>query len=274
MCQNVNGEQTGDEMDELGYLPPQQFEEDDQILRNLEIEFGPSTETEISAADRGPPFRLAIQTPRAEPLSTYSGAGRSAFELTSVGQDRVALVVIHGLTPFGIDGRKPSGVWGIGYSATFPDQPDIQTKEWLPVSKEHEIGSASTLARSSLRLAAKLGFEAPLLQDDGAAAVEGRIIADADWKNGLALNAQLRMKLLEVIAGGDSNGVAWQMYRQGSSELPRSNFKFLQLITAPQSHMNSIRVEVRTWARARGWFGVGRTTQWNTPDNNFLLAVE
>ena len=261
-------------MDGMVYLPPHQFEEDDKVLRDFDIEFGPSTETQISAAEHGPPFRLAIQTPRAESLNTYSGDGKDAFELTSVGAGRVALVITHGLTPFGVDGRKPSGVWGIGYSAAFPDQPDIQTKEWLPVSKEHEIGSASTLARVSMRLAANLGFDAPLLQDDSTTVLDGRIMADADWKNGVALNAQLRMKLLEVIAGGDNNGVAWQMYRKGSSELPRSNFTFLQLITAPQSQVNSIRVEVRTWARARGWFGVGRTTQWNTPDSSFLLAIE
>ena len=257
-------------------------EVDDPLLDRLDAEVASSGEA-LRTTTRGPaagddpddPFDVEVPRPAAydlRKLYKLSGVEVPPEHAAALGA-RVPLLICHGLTPFYKGGRRPTGVWGFGYSArligvdgdTVAFQPSSELIEVAKVDQDVKLGLD---VGGSLNLAPDLGVGAAL---PGISVPSAKVYASTRQDVGLAISC--RFSVVAVQAGPlAAGGVRWNMYRAKQSI--EAFQPLFQTLPVP-SGVKMLQFEVETWIRRSGYlFGLVGARHWHYPAQAFQVSLE
>ncbi len=223
------------------------------------------------------PFDLEITKPRAvaiERLYEIAGKKVPANLQASLGAN-FPLLVSHGMTPFYKAGRKPSGVWGMGYR-TVVDDDRCSTVAVFPASRKYDVIHVS----EQVSVGIKAGGEISLPEVQGLQLLDtlthvklSGLALRATTDNEFAIAAQCTFSVLEVQAGPISAGGArWNLYR--GRETIETYQPLLQTLLVPRK-AKSLRFTVDAWLRGSGrFFGLLKARQWAYPSQEFEVSIE
>jgi hypothetical protein len=258
-------------------------EVDDPLLARLDAELASADEAPLRRTTRGlatrddpdDPFDVEVPKPAAYDLRRLyklSGAEVPPEHAAALGA-RVPLLICHGLTPFYKGGRRPSGVWGFGYSArlvgvdgdTVAFQPSSELIDVAKVEQEVTLGLDVS---GSLSLAPDLGLGAAL---PGITLPSAKV--HASTRQGVGLAITCRFSVVAVQAGPlAAGGVRWNIYRAKQSiEAFQPLFQTLRV----PSGVKTLQFEVETWIRGSGYlFGLLGARHWHYPAQTFQVSLE
>jgi hypothetical protein len=258
-------------------------EVDDPLLDRLDAELASPDEARLRTTRRGlsagddpdDPFDVEVPKPAAydlRKLYRLSGAEVPPEHAAALGA-RVPLLICHGLTPFYKGGRRPTGVWGFGYSArlvgvdgdTVAFQPSSELIEMVKVDQEVKLGLD---VGGSLSLAPDLAVGAVL---PGISLPSAKVYASMRQDVGLAISC--RFSVVAVQAGPlAAGGVRWNVYRARQSiEAFQPLFQTLRV----PSGVKTLKFEIETWIRRSGYlFGLVGARHWHYPAQAFQVSLD
>src|ERR1700730_10269891 len=188
---------------------PSQSDITEERLAELELSEGVEGSKLIGArandaADDELYFDLNIRPPIGISVRRFAKkAGQQKSALREAEDGYLDVLLFHGITPSPKDGQSPRGIWGLGYEASFPDQPDIRTKDWSPADCQYRIGGISQEAQFHVALGGGVkDAGARLSEITGLPITEFDVRAFTDHSFDLSLRFQL--ELLEIVAGPTS----------------------------------------------------------------------
>lgn len=217
------------------------------------------------------PYDLEPEAPRVLSLERLLSLSEVPLppEISAATGEYCAVVVLHGLTPFHRRGHRPSEIWGMGYESVPVDCDAARTVSYEPGNR---VVKAIEVVQTMAVDVALDGSMAAGVPSDAAIPVAAGLAGAASTRLGFALSLQIEWSVVEVQAGPVGHGgVRWNLYRQGS-RIDRHH-RLIQTMLLPRS-TKELNVEVRTWVRRRGLFGVFGTREWQSPVRRFTLAVE
>lgn len=226
------------------------------------------------SADLDDPFDIEVAKPAAYDLlklHQLTGVATPALHGAALGAN-LLLFICHGLTPFYKGGQRPTGVWGIGYTARLLDvdgrtvgfQPTSELVEVAKVNQEVHIGLD---VGGSLSVAPNVGIGGELL---GISIPSAKLTATTSQSVGLALTCAFSVVAVQAGPVG-AGGVRWNLYRAKQSiEAFQPLFQTLQV----PADARSLRFEVETWVRRAGYFfGLVGARHWRYPPQTFEVSL-
>ena len=249
---------------------PERSVELDSELRVL-IEKRRNSLGEISARRGGgedwdAPLDLRIVRPMATDLrALWAASNEQAPPMLAgaLGSTRPVLLT-HTVTPFSIDGRAPSKVWGLGYEM-ITHGTDANTVAVAPTAEAYQVAEiGQTIA---LGIGAHGSFALGEGQPGGAPGVRVSVSQRFQFE------ASLKISLRKVIgAPVGIGGALWKMYRQNEPlDQPHT---LLQLLLVPEEE-KELRCTVATWATQVGWLGTSWGARfWPYDDQAFTIRLD
>jgi hypothetical protein len=232
---------------------------------------------EVPPREPEDPFDLEITKPHAVSIERlYEIAGKKVpAELRASLGASVPLLLSHGMTPFYKAGRKPSGVWGMGYR-TLVDDKRCATVAVFPASRKYDVINVSEQVSFGIKAGGEIGIpevQGFQLLDTLADIKLTGLALRATTNDEFAIAAQCTFSVLEVQAGPvDAGGARWNLYRgRESVEMYQPLF---QTLLAPRKAKN-LRFTIDTWIRGSGrFFGLLKARQWDYPSQVFEVSIE
>jgi len=218
------------------------------------------------ADEEGPPFDVRVPRPQLIGLAKLYALAKTA---PPSGEGLATHLVVHGVTPFHNPGRRPGGVWGLGYEAEFVEPGKVDTIAYEPGTTYLTVGSVGQRVNIGLQASGQFVHGGPI----GSTALDAGVPHSsfrASTKQDLALTIELALRLLKIQGGPFGNGgVKWNMYRQ--DDALDAHQVLLQTIRVPSGAAAS-KIRVTTWATRSGAFGWRRRT-WRYKPIDFDVDV-
>jgi hypothetical protein len=255
------------------------LEVDDPILDAWD-DLEPASEAAYRAVperDPNDPFDVEVAKPRLisiEKLYALGGRAVPAQLQAGIG-DGTPVLVCHGMTPFYKPGRRPTGVWGMGYRSEL-NEPRCSSVAVFPESRKYDVIETSQVLSCGIKLGGEIGIpeakEAERTHDVSGITITGATVrAMTDQQFGIVIKC--RFSVLEIQAGPvGSGGARWNFYR--SRESVESYQPLFQTIVVPRD-VSVLTFKVETWIRRSGrFFGLVKGRHWAYPPQTFDVALE
>lgn len=217
-----------------------------------------------------PPLDVEVVKPIALSLKRIFEASASPFK-DALGDNKIPIVIRHGLTPFFPATTRPRPIWGLGYQAKLAE--DAATIDFAPKTEMLEVGSVDQHLWFGLTTGGKLSTIAAT-ENEVLQPLAGIDLPDIEIGGGvgnkLELRARIKLELLKVQAGPiGAGGVRWNLYRQDKTLVAFTPLVQTMLVSPDTKKLT---FEVVTWAKVGGIFGIG-TKAWIAEPKTFEVAI-
>jgi hypothetical protein len=221
------------------------------------------------------PFDLSAASPHAiDVLKLYSLSGLKVPPTIEASRgSTIPILLCHGLTPFYKPGVEPTGVWGMGYTATLKDV-DAATVAVFPESKLLKVAQSRQELQFGLTAGGKIGVPDEGLalanQIPGVTMTGAELHATTNQEFGLAIRCSF--SVLEVQAGPvGAGGARWNIYRTSERiDVFQPLFQTLLIPRGVERLCISVEMWVRRPFRFLAWTKV---RQWLYPPVTFDVSL-
>jgi|SRR6267378_480127 len=254
-------------------------EVEDETLESWDREFPGESGSyrKVPARESDDPFDLAVAKPRAVSIERLYGLlGRKIPEhiQASLGAN-VPVLLFHNLTPFYKPGRRPTGIWGMGYQCKVNDQ-RCATVALFPVSRKYDVIHVSEQVSLGIAAGGEIGIREPEVFQALADPIEVKLMNTrlrATTDNEFAVAAECTFSVLEVQAGPlGAGGARWNLYR-GRDSVETQQALFHSMLVPRGTGRLTFTIE--TWIRRSGrFFGLIGTRHWTYPAQTFQVSLE
>jgi hypothetical protein len=196
------------------------------------------------------------------------GAGESTWK-DVLGQNRVPILVRHGVTPFFAPGARPRAVYALGYQATIEE--DAETIDVAPTTQMLEVGSIDQQVTFSLSSGGKFdSVSSPAADMAKIAGIElPSVELGASVSNQAELRIRLKLELLKSQAAPvGAGGARWNLYRQDETLVGFTPLVQTMLVSPATQ---SLTFKVFSWAKFGGFLGIG--AQKATKEQTFTVSI-
>lgn len=240
-----------------------------RVREELDALFPIGQERRGGGDDWDAPLDLRVARPLAVDLDTFSPSEQKlpAFK------GRRAVLLIHVVTPFPLDGRGPDGVLALGYEFVMKGI-EASTIAVLPNDEVLQVASVGQELDLELGVGGEVTMKGVAVDVPGQArfSFHGARIKGSTTSQ-LHMSLRLAITLRKVLgAPVGEGGAQWKMYRQDES-LGRPH-TLLQTVLLPKG-VTKIQCVIKTWIRRAGVLGTRWGSKyWPYEDLEYEVPIE